>query len=128
MADHLGQPPPRCRCRIVGKRIQREETAFYDFTIAHLVGGLLHTIAAVKKNVVPLAGLTVEVDLKQNRRAGEHQIALLPQFLFQSLQGGFAMLQPAARHVPAGDIGMLDQKDVPHSVETGGANAHRHSA
>ena len=59
----------------------------------------------------------IEVDGVEDRRLGQLDIALLAQFALQRGEQRLAGFDAAARQVPAGDIGVLDQEDAAFAVE-----------
>jgi hypothetical protein len=61
----------------------------------------------------------------QTRRCAEPDIAFLGELARQRALQGLAVFHAAARQVPAGDIGVLDQEDAILAVDDHGADAKR---
>src|ERR1700722_13370713 len=71
---------------------------------------------------------TVEINREKNRRLGDLDIAFLAQFPLQRRHQCLAGFDAAARQVPAGNVGVLDQKHAAFTVENKAADAERETA
>src|SRR5271168_1211698 len=70
----------------------------------------------------------VEINREKNRRLGDLDIAFLAQFPLQRRHQRLTGLDAAARQVPAGNVGVLDQEHAAFAVENEAADAERQTA
>ena len=109
--ENLGQPPPRCRRRVVRQPVKREEPGLGDLAVRQLRRAHLEIADEVKQHMVAPARLAVEMHRPQRGRRGQRDLAFLQQFPHQRLARRLADLDAAARQLPARHVGVADQHD-----------------
>lgn len=87
---------------------------------------LLHHIAAdIDRNVITTAGFGIVIEAEQFGRVSQPQVPLFGQFPHQGGVKSLANLDAAAGQVPAGNIGMPDQKHPSFPVKSHSPHTER---
>lgn len=89
---------------------------------------ILHHIAAnIDRDVITTAGVCIVIEAEQFGRVTEPQVTFFGQFPHQGGVKIFANLDTAAGQVPAGNIGVPDQKHPSLPVKSHGPHTERMS-
>ncbi len=106
------------------QRFEREEAAFGNFLSLWALRDLAaHVAADVKEDMVAIGDARMEIDAEELRRRPQRHIALFEQFPLERFQRRLIHLDPAAGKLPAGHVGVADQKEPALVVEGSGAYA-----
>jgi len=105
------QPATRTRRGHLRKVVHGEKPALRDFMVGDLGGVLAEILDQEEGHVVAGAGVPVEMQRAQERGGDKLDIALFGKLASQRLEGRFALLDAAARQMPAGYVCVADQED-----------------
>ena len=115
--------------RILGAKTPDREIAEAGFfPVAALGGGDAKLAHHIKKHVIAVGGVPVEVDAVQPRRGRKLDAGFLAQLARERVEARLARLDAAARQMPSGHVGMADQEHSARIVEHGSADSQRHAA
>lgn len=98
--------------RTFGQGVAGSETLTDDLSVALGDVRLAPVADDEQRYVVGGKRAEVRVDPEEVRAGGEFDAGFLCQFAGERLFDGLALLDAAARHVPAGTIGVLDEEEA----------------